>query len=160
MFNTEKKKSAQVPKCLIAMRVRVPKYLKCSSARMPSEFLSDQVPSECPSALSVSSECLKCSSALWMSLNARPVPEYLIRCDLNEILNIKRCFMYIQKEKEMVEKNLKSLILKQYQSADLKSFWNWFEIFCKKDFCKNSAFCVGSINDLPTEQKTFLWNVF
>ena len=45
----------------------------------------------------------------------------------------------------MVEKNLRRLILKQYQSAGLKSFWNWFRIsgFCK-DFCKNNAFCVGT----------------
>ena len=47
---------------------------------------------------------------------------------------MKRCFMYIQKEKKTAEKNLRSLILKQYQSADLKSFWNWFDIadLCSK----------------------------
>ena len=75
--------------------------------------------------------------------------------------------MYIQKKKRMVEKNLKSLILKQYQSADLKSFWNWFEIsdFCK-DFSKFYFLCghryKAGINglDIAIEQKTFFWNVF
>ena len=45
----------------------------------------------------------------------------------------------------MIDKNLRRLILKQYQSTDLKSFSNWFEIsdLCK-DFCKNFAFCVST----------------
>ena len=49
------------------------------------------------------------------------------------------------KKKKMVEKNLRSLIWKQYQSADLKSFWNCFGIsdLCK-DFCENFAFCMGT----------------
>ena len=74
--------SAQLLKRLSALSVRVPKCLKSQNARMPSEGLSAlQVP-ECPpstqvpkcrSALWVLSECIKCSSALRVSLNARPV---------------------------------------------------------------------------------------
>ena len=48
-------------------------------------------------------------------------------------------------KKKMVEKNLRSLILKQHQSADLKSFWNWFGFSdWSKDFTKNFALCVGN----------------
>ena len=49
------------------------------------------------------------------------------------------------KRKQTVEKNWRSLTFKQYQSADLKSFSNRFEIFdfCK-DFCKNFAFCMAT----------------
>ena len=54
-----------------------------------------------------------------MSLNALPVSEYLIRSELNNMLSIKR---KKSKKKKMVQKNLRSLILKQHQSADLKSF--------------------------------------
>ena len=51
----------------------------------------------------------------------------------------------MQKKKKMAEKSLRSLILKQYQSADLKTFWNWFEISdFPKDFCNNFAFCSGT----------------
>ena len=74
--------SVQLLKRLSALSVRVPKCLKSQNARMPSESLSAlQVP-ECPpstqvpkcrSALWVLSECIKCSSALRVSLNARPV---------------------------------------------------------------------------------------
>ena len=125
--------SALVPKCLNALSVWVSKYLKCPSARVPSECPSALwVLSKRPSAW-VLSKYLKCLSAFWVSLNGCPVPECLIRCDLNKILNVRRYFMYIQNEKKMVEKNLRSLILKQYQSANLKSFLNWFEMsyFCK-----------------------------
>ena len=92
--------------------------------------------SKCPSAR-VLSESLKCSSASWVSLNAHLVPEYLIRCDLNKMLKHKNMLDVKRKKwkrKKMVEKNLRSLILKQYQSADLKSFWNWFGI---SDLCKD-----------------------
>ena len=44
-----------------------------------------------------------------MSLNEYPVPECLIRCDLNEILNTKRCFMDIQKKKENGREEFKEL---------------------------------------------------
>ena len=49
------------------------------------------------------------------------------------------------KKKKRVEKNLRSLILKQYQSADLNRFSNCFGIsdLCK-DVCKNFAFCLGT----------------
>ena len=74
--------SAQLLKRLSALSVRAPKCLKSQSARMPSKGLSAlQVP-ECPpstqvpkcrSVLWALSECIKCLSALWVSLNARPV---------------------------------------------------------------------------------------
>ena len=34
-----------------------------------------------------------------MSLNVNIVAKYLIRCHWNEILSIKTCFMFMQKEK-------------------------------------------------------------
>ena len=51
--------------------------------------------------------------------------------------------MFHVKRKKMAEKNLRGLILKQYQSADLKSFLNWFGIsdLCK-DFCKILIFVL------------------
>ena len=49
-------------------------------------------------------------------------------------------------------------MLKQYQSADLKSFWNWFGVsdLCK-DFCKIFLF---NDFDIDIEQKTFFWIAF
>ena len=96
---------AWVPKCLSVLRGAAPKS-ECPialSAWVHSECPSDlQVP-KCPSALLVPSEwspsvrvlseCYKCLSALWVSLDARSVSECLIRCDLYEILSMKRCFM-------------------------------------------------------------------
>ena len=75
---------------------------------------------ECP--LSV----LKCMSRAWMS-NRLWLKQ---NAKHRNMFHVKRrkC-----KKKKMVEK---SLILNQYQSADLKSFWNWFGI---SDLCKN--FC-------------------
>ena len=74
--------------------------ISCSSVQGPCKSQSDQVPSECPlNALRVpTSKCLKCLSALRVSLNAHPVPKCLIKCNLKEILSMKRCFM---KKKEM-----------------------------------------------------------
>ena len=63
-----------------------------------------------------------------MSLNAHPVPECLIRCDWNEVKKknlVEKKKIGREKEnerKKLVEKNLRNLILRQYQSADLKSF--------------------------------------
>ena len=46
------------------------------------------------------------------------------------------------KKEKMVEKNLRILMLKKYQKADLKSFRNWFGIsdLCK-DFIKFCFLC-------------------
>ena len=74
------------------------------------------------------------SNQMWLERNTKH----------KKIFHVKRkkCNKNFQK---MVQKNLRSLTLKQYQSDDLKSFWNWLGIsdFCKK-FCKNFAFCVGT----------------
>ena len=152
--------SAQVPKCLSVLNVRVPKYLKCRSAAVPECPPSAQVLSKCPNTLWVLSECpsarvlsqcspsalnvqasfsvFKCTSRacmsknMWLEQNAKHKNMFHVKR--------KKC-----KKKKMVEKNLRSLIWKQYQSADLKSFWNCFGIsdLCK-DFCENFAFCMGT----------------
>ena len=59
------------------------------------------------------------------------------------MLSIKICFVEKErnakkKKKKNVDKNLSCLILKQYQSADLKSFWNWFGV---SDLCKDFVEC-------------------
>ena len=60
------------------------------------------------------------SNKMWLEQNAKH----------KNMLHVKR---KKYKKKKMVEKNLRSLILKQYQNADLKSFWNWFGI---SNLCK------------------------
>ena len=142
----------RVPKCPSALSTQVPECPKCLSAQVPEcppsalqmpKCPSARVPSECSPSAQVPecspSECLKCSNVLWVFLNARPVPECLIRYDWTKCY-AQKCFMLKKKKckkKKMVERNLRNLILKQYQGTDLKSFWNWFGIsdLCK-DFCK------------------------
>ena len=103
--------------------LRVP---KCPSAfRVPQMF-------ECPQSV------FKCTSRAWIS-NQMGLEQ---NAKQKNMFHVKR---KKHKKKKMVEKNLRSLILKQYQSADLKSFWNWFGIsdLCK-DFCKILLFFVGT----------------
>ena len=61
-------------------------------------ILSATVSSKCPSA-QVLSRCFERSSALGVSLNAPCVAESLNRCYWNKMLNIKRYFMYTEKDK-------------------------------------------------------------
>ena len=104
--------SAEVPECPKCLSAQVPQVPECPSALQvpkcpPNPRVLSKCPSapwvlsECPSAW-VLSECLQCSSALWVSLNACPVPECLIRCDLNKMLSMKTCFM--QKERNAKRK--------------------------------------------------------
>ena len=131
--------SAQVPKC------------------PPSAFW---VPSECPSA-PVLSECLKCSSALWLSLNVRPMPEYLIRCDWNEMLSIKRCFDVLcickKKKSERWFGKLLKLVL------DILFLWRLNLTFCVGTF-KRSVRVALMILTLTLNKKrssaAFFWRMF
>ena len=139
--------SAQVPGCLkcpSALSVRVTSTL---SARVPKCPPSGRVSSKCPSALWVLSEYpsawvlseyLKYSSALWVSLNTR---DWMFNQMWLE-QNAKHKNMILVKRNAKNKKKLWSLILKQCQSANLKSFWNRFVIsdLCK-GFCKILLLC-------------------
>ena len=83
--------------------------------------------SECLWVFDCSLSVFKCTLRAWMSNQMW----------LEQIAKHKNMFHVKRskcKKKKMIEKNLRSLLLKKYQSSDLKSFWNWVGI---PDLCKD-----------------------
>ena len=79
-----------MPKCASAEVPWVSEWLSTLSAWVPECPPSAQMSEGFPSVLNV--------STFWASVNLYLVPQCLMRCDWNEILSIKRCFVYMQKE--------------------------------------------------------------
>ena len=114
-------------KCLGAWGTEYPltalQVPKCTSAlRVPSMFEYPLSVFKCTSRTCMSNQ-------MWLEQSAKHRNMFHVKR--------KKC-----KKKKMIEKNLRSLILKQYQSASLKGFWNWFGI---SDLCKILLFLRAPI---------------
>lgn len=155
-------------KCLSALSALSAQVLKCP------RFPSTRLPSEC-SSVHKCSLIVRGPECFPSALNVRVpleyllcVPECLIRCHWNKMLNIKKMFYVCEKKQtKMVHWVLTKLTLNQ--SAELKSFGDWLYKF---DFCIDWILFFVWVPlwetlgwyqydlDITVERKTHPWNSF